>query len=71
MGPLVQETKGRIDFQDSGPLEFQIRTILAIFYLQAAPLFPTKFQVSWPFGSEEKSKSHFQPIGMILPIFDL
>ena len=36
----------QIDFQDGGHLGFLIRLIVAIFYLQVAPIFPTKFQVS-------------------------
>ena len=42
--------------------------ILAIFYLQMAPILPTKFQVNWPFDfqtiglsvQEKKSKMDFQ-----------
>ena len=30
--------------------------ILATFDLQGTPMFPTKFQVNWPFGSEEREK---------------
>ena len=33
--------------------------ILAIFDLQVTPMLPTKFQVSWPFGSGEEAKSRF------------
>ena len=36
--------------------DFKIGMILATFYLQVAPVFPTKFRVSWPFGSGEKFK---------------
>ena len=44
-------------------------------------MFPTEFQVNWPFGQEKKRKIDFQdgrhagylgfPIGTILDIFDL
>ena len=61
----------------------QIELILGIFDLQVTLMFPTKFQVNWPFGTGEKSKKkrYFQDglhvghlgfqIGMILAIFDL
>ena len=52
-GLSIQEFK--IDFQDGDcgdHLGFPMRTILAIFDL----LFPTKFQVSWNFGSLEVQK---------------
>ena len=29
---------------------------LAIFDLQVTPMLPTKFQVNWPFSSEEEAK---------------
>ena len=35
-------------------LGFSIRTILAIFDLQAVLLFPTKFRVDWHFSSGEE-----------------
>ena len=41
----------KIDFQHGGHLGFLIVTILAIFDLQVAPIFHTKFLVNWPFGS--------------------
>ena len=34
--------------------------ILAIFYLQAALILSTKFQVKWPFVQEQKRKINFQ-----------
>ena len=43
---------------------FPIGTILIIFYLQVGPLFPTKFRVNWPFGSEletQKQISRWRP----------
>ena len=75
MGLSIQE-KFEIDFQDGncgGHLVFPIGMILAIFYLQVTTMTLTKFQVNWPFGSEEaKNSGHlgFQ-IGRILAIFDL
>ena len=48
-GLLVQEKKGKIDFQDGhhhGHLGFLIRTILPIFDLQVISILPTKFQVN-------------------------
>ena len=42
-----------------GHLEFQIRMILAIFYLQVTLMLPTKFRVNWPFGSGEETKNRF------------
>ena len=39
----VQETKGKINFQDGGHLGFPMGKILAIFDPQAAPILPTKF----------------------------
>ena len=52
----VQEKKQKIDFQDGvngSHLGFLIQAILAIFDLLDTPMLPTKFQVNWPFGSEE------------------
>ena len=52
----VQEKNLNIGFQDGHHdrhLGFPIRMILAIFDLQVTPMFPTKFQVNWPFDSEE------------------
>ena len=43
---------------DEGHLGFLIRTILAIFDVQVIPLLPTKFQINWPFRSEE-AKNRF------------
>ena len=55
--------------------------ILAIFDIQVTSMLPTKFRVSWPFGSGEEAKIDFQdghhgghlgfPIGMVLAIFIL
>ena len=45
----------KIDFQDGSILGFQIGTILATCDPQVAPIFPTKFQVNWPFGSGEET----------------
>ena len=59
IGPWVQESKRKIDFQDgchSGHLRFPIGMILAFFDLQVTPMLPMKLQVSWPFGSEEAKK---------------
>ena len=50
---LLCQEKKRTDFQDGGHLRFQIGRILAIFDLQDTPMLPTKFQVSWSFGSGE------------------
>ena len=49
VGLLVQENKFKIEFQDDGhggQFGFWIGTILAIFYLQVALIFPRKFQVN-------------------------
>ena len=56
---LVQEKKRRIDFQDGrhgGHLGFPFRIILAIFYLQATPMLPTKFSSQLAFWFRRKSK---------------
>ena len=37
----------------------QIGTILAIFDLQVTPRLPSKFGVSWPFGSGEEAINRF------------
>ena len=50
------------DFQDGhygGYLRFPISMILAIFDLQVTLIIPTKFGVSWPFGSGNKVKNRF------------
>ena len=55
IGLSVQELKLNIDFQDEGfggYLGFPIGTSLANFYLQIAPILPTKFQVNQPFCSK-------------------
>ena len=59
IGLSVQEKKRKIDFQDGRHLEFLVRMILAIFYLQVIPMLPTNFQVYWPFGSGEEAKNRF------------
>ena len=38
---------------------FQIRKIIAIFYLQVSPVLPTKFQVNWHYSSGEEAKYRF------------
>ena len=58
-GLLVQEKKRKLYFQDGlhgDQFGFPIETILAIFDLQVTPMFPTKFQVNWPFGSGGSEK---------------
>ena len=58
----VQEKKQKTDFQDGhhgGLLGFPIGMILAIFYLQATPMLPTKFQVNWFFGSGGEAINRF------------
>ena len=62
IGLLVQEKKGKIDFQEGlhdGHLGFPIGTILAISDLTVPLMLPTKFQVNWPFGSGEEAKNRF------------
>ena len=59
IGLSVQEKKLKIDFKDGNHLGFPIGTILAIFYERVTPTRPTKFQVSWPFGSGEEAKHRF------------
>ena len=57
-----QEKKRKIDFQNGRPgghLGFTIGMILAIFDLQVTLMLPTKFGVSWPFGSGEEAKNKF------------
>ena len=54
--------KRKIDLEDGrhgGQLGFPIGKILDIFYLQITQMLPTKFQVSWLFGSEEEAKNRF------------
>ena len=51
-GISVQEKKFKIDFQDGSHLAFLIETILAIFDLQVARVFPSKFRVNWPIIQE-------------------
>ena len=47
-----------------------IGTILALFYLQDIQMLPTKFGVSWPFGSGEEAKNRFLKMAAILAILD-
>ena len=57
VGLLVQKKKHKIEFQDCGH-RFTIGMVYAIFDLQVT-MFPTKFQVNWPFssgGEMEKKK---------------
>ena len=62
IGISVQEKKFKIYFQDDshgGHFGFQTGTILAIFDLQVTQIFPTKFLVSWLFGSGEEIQNIF------------
>ena len=70
IGLSVQEKKRKTDFQDDRHgchLGFPIGSILAIFDLQVTPMLPTcaKFQVKWPFGSEEEAKNRFSSLSWI------
>ena len=51
-GLLVQDKKVQNRFS-TWLLGFSIRMILAIFYLQVTLIFPIKFQINWPFCSED------------------
>ena len=42
-----------------GRLGFPTRTMFPIFYLQVVPIFPTKFRVTWPFGSGDEGQNRF------------
>ena len=56
-GFSVKVKKRKIDFQDGhhrGHLGFPISRILAIFDLKVTMIFPTKFEIKWPFGQEMK-----------------
>ena len=62
IGLSIQEKRFNIDFQDSNHgdhLGYQIRNILVTFDEQAKSILPMKFQVNWPFGSEEKFQNRF------------
>ena len=62
VGLSVREKKRKLEFQDGrhdGHFGFPIRMILAIFHLQVIPIYPSKFQVNWPFASEEEAKNRF------------
>ena len=55
---LPVQKKLKINLKDGSHgshLGLLIRTILAIFDLQVAPILPTKFRVSWPFDSGEEA----------------
>ena len=57
-GISFQEKKRKLYFQvggHGGRQGLRIGMILTIFALQDTPMLPTKFQVSWPFGSGEES----------------
>ena len=79
IGLSVQGKERKIDFKD-GHLGFWIGTILAIFDVHVTTMLPTKFQVSWPFGSGKEAKIDLKfcrhgghlgfPIRAILAIFD-
>ena len=59
IGFWVQE-KRKIDFQDGchgGHLGFPIGMILAIFDLQVTQILPSKFGVSWPYGSGKEANN--------------
>ena len=62
IGLSVQEKKRKTDSQNGvqgGHLGFLIRMILANFVIQVTLMLPTKFPVSWPFGSGEETKNIF------------
>ena len=57
MGLSTQKKKFKLDFQDGncgGHLIYPIETILVISNLQVTLMILTKFQVNWPFSSEEE-----------------
>ena len=47
------------DFRNCGFLRFSIGMILVIFELQDTLILSTRFQVNWPFGSEEEALNTF------------
>ena len=53
-GLSFQMNKCKIAFPDGGLLGYPIKIILAILDLQVAATLPSKFWVSWTFGSEEE-----------------
>ena len=63
--PFISEEQRKIYFQGGGQnfqggyLGLRIGMILANFNLQDTAMLPTKFQVSWPFGSGEEAKNRF------------
>ena len=72
MGLLVQEKKQKIDFQEGlcgSHFGILIRTIIASFDLQVNLMLSTKFQVHWPFSSEEETKNHCVGSNLGFPIF--
>ena len=44
--------------------------VLAIFDLQVTLMLPTKFGVSWPFGSGEEAKNRFSKMAAMVAILD-
>ena len=54
------------DGRHGGHLGFPIRMILAFFDLQVILMLPTKFLVSWPFGSKVEAKKKIFKIAAIL-----
>ena len=47
------------DFQDGEHIGFPIKTNLATFDLQVTQILPSKFRISWPFGSEAETQNRF------------
>ena len=60
IGPLVQEKKFNIDFQDGGHLGVPIRTIFATFDLHVTLILPMKFESIALLVQEKKVKINFQ-----------
>ena len=58
---LIHTKKRKIDFQEPPwrPSWVSDRNELSYFYIQSTPMLPIKFQVSWPFESEEDTKNMF------------
>ena len=56
----VQEKRGKIDGHQSGNFGFPIGTISANFDLQVAPIFTSKFRLSWHFYSGDEGQHRFQ-----------
>ena len=55
----LEEGKKIQDGHYGSHLGFPISRILAIFDLQVTLILPTKFALSWPFGSEDEVKNRF------------